>query len=131
MPAATTITENAAERMPSAIPERATVAGPVWAWRATSLTVLKWSLVNHSEICPMRMPTARPITTAMNRPHRLSTPTTSSKRKNVITATAIVVRMAALQVPRWRAAASRSPVGRTRNDPMIDAPMPSAAIASG
>ena len=36
---AVTTTLKAAERMPSEIPESTTVAGPVCAWRATSLTI--------------------------------------------------------------------------------------------
>ena len=37
---ATTTTESAADRIPSAIPESTTVAGPVFAWSAIPLTML-------------------------------------------------------------------------------------------
>ena len=131
MPMATTTTENAEDRMPSAIPESTTVAGPVCDWRAISLTTLKWSEVNHSEIFPTRMPTARPTTTDRKKPQGFFTPSTPLNISGVMMAIPITVRIEAAQVPRCNAWASLPPVGRTRKDPMIDAPMPTAAIMSG
>jgi hypothetical protein len=60
--------------MPSAIPEMITVAGPVWLWRAISLTVLYSSDVNHSEIFPTNHPTTRPPTTENQSPIGLARP---------------------------------------------------------
>ena len=56
------------ECLPSDIPERTRVAGPVFAWSAMFLTIEWWSDVNHSEIWPTVIPTNKPIITEKKRP---------------------------------------------------------------
>ena len=73
-----------------------------------------------------------PATTDMTKPHAdLSTPATSLNMTGVrITVPRIVIPMAT-QVPLCSAAARLPPPGFTKNDPMIEAPIPSVAIISG
>ena len=125
------MTEYAADFIPSDTPDRITVAAPVWAWRATSLTTLYWSEVNHIEILPITTPTMRPTRTAPKKPHGFLTPSTSLNNAGVRMATPRMVNPAATHVPRSRVAPRLAFPGRTMNEPMIEASIPMAAIASG
>ena len=131
IPTATTITEYAADFIPSEMPDRITVAGPVWAWRATSFTTLYSSEVNHIEIRPMITPMMRPTTTAPKNPHGFLTPSTPLNITGVRIATPTIVNAAAAHVPRSKVAARLALPGRTRNEPIMDASIPIDAIIKG
>ncbi len=71
------------------------------------------------------------MTTARTSPYALSTPSRSPNSSGVTMTTPTTVIPIAMYVPRCSAAARLPDPGFTKNEPMMEAPMPIVAMISG